>query len=162
MKTVKIILAAVVMSTMFFSCQKAIIEPQAQPTNDEYFLSVNPNSGEIPPVITIKNVIYDVNVNFVGDPQLCDTYWVGIFDGNGHLVSPKQLLVKGTLTYHFTERVKVEEGIRVARLVRDPNVESNCINHLYTPPVSQTITFEDMGKYFFDLYPVINGKNPKN
>jgi hypothetical protein len=165
MKTVKFILAALVLSFSIISCQKETIEPQ-QSFSGSQDLNANPiKKGEINNEskmdITIR-VQYSVAVHLPIGRALVNTYQVEIVNANEEPVAPRQIFVPGTSVYNFFEQTQQESGIRIARLVplTYPNEHFISKPELFTSPVIIVANFVDVQSYSFDLYPKFLSSDP--
>jgi hypothetical protein len=112
-------------------------------------------SQVISPVTFVR---YQVNVNFLNELELCNTYLVQILDQNRQPVTNAQVFVPGKLYYYFYEPGPVV-GVRIAVLVVNNNPHYICSQELVTNPAVNYGLFQRGQTYNFDLYPKIS--NPK-
>ena len=158
MKTMKFVLAAMILSVAVISCQKDDIGPSA-PAGD---LKSNITNDPIaqPPVTTL--VRYDVTVHWIIAQPLCGKYQVKVVNSAGVPVAPGQDYIPGINSYKFTEFTNQTTGTRKAVLVQ-VNIDSKgvCQYNLYTEDDTHFIRFKSGLTNYFDLYPSFNPVTPE-
>jgi hypothetical protein len=155
MKTMNLILASLVLSFVFVSCQKEDIEPAL--ANDGANLKAVPANPSAVSATT-RMVFYEVKITVVTEKPICNVYWVELTDANGMNVAPKQVFVPGTSSYFFKEQIRMRSGIRIAKLVLSPGMNIRCETEWFTEPDKKMIQFKENEKYNFALYPQGNPK----
>jgi hypothetical protein len=155
MKKMNLFLTALVLSFVFFSCQKENIEPTSMSTSDARVKAglPNPSKMAVPDTNSARKVFYEVNINIQIEQPLCNIYWVEMTDASGKNVAPKQVYIPGTRSYYFDEQIRYRSGIRIARLVLSPRANFICETELFTQPAIRMIEFKDMEKFTFELFP---------
>jgi len=150
MKTIKFLLASLVLSAIFISCQKDVVEPEQSDMStlkETSATGINNTSGV---TITVR---YTVTINLDEARTFCGHYQVEMLNGQGAFIAPPQRYMPGRDVYYFTEKTRLPGAIRIARFVQSPVPDMNCSLLLFTKPDIQLLQFADGQSYPFSLYP---------
>jgi len=156
MKTIKYFLAVLLLSGLFISCQKDVIQPDQ---SDAAALKTTSNTGIEGQLAVPINVTYAVTVTLNDVSSFCGNYMVKLTTENGRTIAPPQPYVLGKDVYIFAERTRLISATRVAVFIEESGSEDNCAIPLFASPDTQRLNLADEVSFPFYLFPTT--KPPK-
>ena len=153
MKTLKMIIAVVLMTTLLNACQKEEVLP-VMSSPDQGLKTTPAKQGDKAATATSTfKIQFEVVVHLSGEKPLCNAYMVELKDGNGRKIAENQDYIPGISNYRFFDN-SAGYGVRIARLILNPNIDRiACPTELFTTPAILSDRFIPGGSYRLDLYP---------